>query len=74
MAKHRMSVLGASGDAVGEWDPENPKSVQEAKAMFEQLTQSVYLAFADTTTDHAEQVKTFDPARDYVLAPVPIVG
>lgn len=65
--RHTMRILNGSGDqAIATWDPKVKDEVQEAEFQFDRHAASM-LAFTDDNP--AEQLKTFRPDVDIILAP-----
>lgn len=70
-----LSTLDHTGDTRIQWDPENPRQVEEARAKFREMQKKGYAAFAvDKKNGKGQSLAEFDPMEERVIFIPPMVG
>jgi hypothetical protein len=70
-----LSTLDRTGDTRFQWDPANPKQVEEAHQKFNELRKRGYAAFrVDKKNKQGESLPEFDAMEERVIMIPPMVG
>ncbi len=73
----RMRILDESGDRVVNWNADQPDSVEQAAAVFTEMTSKCRIPFARSEgapASEATRIRTFDPAAEEIIWVRPIQG
>lgn len=70
-----LSTLDHTGDTRIQWDPSNPRQVEEARAKFREMQKKGYAAFGvDKTNSKGQSLPEFDPMEERIIFIPPRVG
>lgn len=69
-----LSVLNRTGHATVTWDEAEPETVEKAKQTFTEFIDQGFAMFVASAEAPAEQVRSFDPKAEHIIAVGPYVG
>lgn len=72
---HVLRVMNGSGHTDVTYDPTDAVAVEEVRAEFDALIKRNFMMFsAPTATEQGQQMRTFDPEVETIIATLPIAG
>ena len=71
-----LAIMDRTGDTKILWDRTKPEEVENARASFDRLRRSGYLAYTVTGKDgsRGEMITEFDPNAERIILSPPMVG